>query len=367
MSVHRNNNNKQINSSRGHPHDLFFRRLFSGNKELIALLKTILPQSILYLLDLSTLKIENSIAIKSLEIRVDLILTVKLKKSKKETDILFIVDHKSWPERRVIQQLLKYQLIMMEKHYDDDEDFLPPVLTIIFYHGHKKWNPLFSLHEDWVSRGVFSKRGLEQISQYLINFTPYFFNLSEFDIENKAIKRIRPILYTFKQIWSLNKLKSLKEKKAALHKILSSVKKDLQGEEKEYIINVLLGIKSYLLQYNPELAKGLLNEVSKEITEELGGENIMKELDLAIAEIVQKNCQAWEQEGLQKGMQEGIQKGMQEGRQKGMQEGRQKERQEVILKLLKADMSVEKVSEITGLSKQEIRNFQEEPINKSDN
>ena len=38
----------------------------------------------------------------------------------------------------------------------------------------------------------------------------------------------------------------------------------------------------------------------------------------------------------------------------------EKGRQEVILKLLKADMSVEKVSEITGLSKQEIRKLQEE-------
>ena len=134
---------------------------------------------------------------------------------------------------------------MIEEHYDDKkEGFLPPVLTIIFYHGHKKWKPLFSLHEDWVSKGIFSREDLGGISQYLINFTPYFFNLSEFDIENKAIKRIRPILHTFHQIWSLNKLRKLEEKKAGLYKILSSVKKDLQGEEKEYIINVLLGIKT---------------------------------------------------------------------------------------------------------------------------
>ena len=221
----------------------------------------------------------------------------------------------------------------MEKHYDDKEDFLSPVLTIIFYHGHKKWNPSFSLHKDWVSRGVFSKKDLGRISEYLINFTPYFFNLSEFDIENNAIKRIKPILYTFKQIWSLNKLKSLEEKKAALYKILLSVKKDLQGEEKEYIINVLSGIKSYLLQYNPELANGLLDEVSKDVTEELGGKNIMFDF---ITEFAQKNLQTGKQEGLQEG------------------------RQEVILKLLKADMSVEKVSRITGFSKEKIRNFQKD-------
>ena len=218
-------------------------------------------------------------------------------------------------------------------------------LTIIFYHGHKKWNPSFSLHKDWVSRGVFSKKDLGRVSQYLINFTPYFFNLSEFDIENNAIKRIKPILYTFEQIWSLNKLKSLEEKKAALYKILLSVKKDLQGEEKEYIINVLSGIKSYLLQYNPELAKGLLDEVSKDVTEELGGKNIMFDF---ITEFAQKNLQTGKQEGLQEGRQEGLQKGRQEGR------------QEVILKLLKADMSVEKVSRITGFSKEKIRNFQKD-------
>ena len=187
---------------------------------------------------------------------------------------------------------------------------------------------------------------MKEVSQYLINFTPYFFNLPEFDIENKAIKRIRPILHAFDQIWSLNKLKKLEEKKAGLHKILSSVKKDLQGEEKEYIINVLLGIKNYLLQYNPELDEELLDEVSKEIE----GENIMKELDLTIAEIVQKNCQKWEQEGRQKGRQEGIQEGMQEGRQEGIKE--------VVLKFLNADMSVEKVSRITGFSKEKIRKFQ---------
>ncbi len=88
------------------------------------------------------------------------------------------------------------------------------------------------------------------------------------------------------------------------------------------------------------MCKGLLEEVSKDVMEELGGENIMKELDLTIAEIVRKNYETWKQEGLQKGRQEG--------------------RQEVVLKLLKADMSVEKVSRITGFSKEKIRNFQKD-------
>ena len=332
-------------------HDLFFRRFFSATKEVVALLETILPQSILCLFDLSTVKIENTVTVKALEVRVDLMLSVKLRRSKKKAKILFIVDHKSWPDKLVIQQLLKYQLTMIEEHYDNEEGFLPPVFTIIFYHGRGKWRFPSSLHEDWVFRGIFSKEDLEQISRYLMNFTPYFFNLFEFDIENKAIRRIKPTLYAFQQIWSLNKVKSLEEKKAALHKILLSIKKDLKGEEKEYIMNVVLGIRNYFLQYNPELEENLLDKGLKEVTEELGGEDIMREFETFVAEAVQIRMQRVLQEGQQKGLQEGIQKGIQEGRQEGIKE--------VILKFLNADMSVEKVSEITGLSKQEIRNFQE--------
>ena len=70
----------------------------------------------------------------------------------------------------------------------------------------------------------------------------------------------------------------------------------------------------------------------------------MREFEIFVAEAVQKR----------------VQRVLQEEQQKVRQEGRQEGRQEVILKLLNADMSVEKLSEITGLSKQEIHNFQEE-------
>ena len=64
----------------------------------------------------------------------------------------------------------------------------------------------------------------------------------------------------------------------------------------------------------------------------------MKKLDLTMAEIVQETCQEWKQDVMQEGRQEGI--------------------KEVVLKFLNADMSVEKISRITGFSKEKIRNFQ---------
>ena len=83
MSANYNKGNKKVGFSKGHPHDLFFRRFFSGIEEVVALLETMLPQPVFDLLDISTVKIENSVVVKDLEIRVDLVLSIKLRKSKR--------------------------------------------------------------------------------------------------------------------------------------------------------------------------------------------------------------------------------------------------------------------------------------------
>ena len=174
------------------------------------------------------------------------------------------------------------------------------------------------------------------------------FDLSKFDIAKQTMDSIKSILYAFENIWSLKECKNRKERKAILRKILLSVKKDLKYESKQYRIDVLLSIKQYFMNYDSQVDEGLFKEVSEEITKELGGEDIMDELDFTMAGVIQKA----RQEAIKEGMEEGIR----EGRQQGIQKGRR----EITLKLLNADMSVEKVSEITGLSKQEIRKFQKD-------
>ena len=238
---------------------------------------------------------------------------------------------------------------MIVNEYCKDKDTFPlPVFCIIFYHGDKKWKEPFSLHEDWISRGLFSKEDFRKLSPYLMNFTPYMFDLSKFDITKHAIDSMKSILYAFKDIWSLKECRSRKERKAVLHKILVSVKKDLRYESKQYKIDVLLAIKQYFTDYDSQINEDLFKKVSKEVAEELGGENIMEELDYTMAGVIQKARQEAIKEGLEEGIQKGIQKGIQRGR------------REITLKLLNTDMSVKKVSEITGLSKQEIHKFQED-------
>ena len=60
-------------------------------------------------------------------------------------------------------------------------------------------------------------------------------------------------------------------------------------------------------------------------------------------------------EGWQKGQQEGWQKGQQEGWQKGQQEGWQKGQQEIVSNMLKKSADIAFISEMTGLSVDEIK------------
>ena len=66
----------------------------------------------------------------------------------------------------------------------------------------------------------------------------------------------------------------------------------------------------------------------------------------AMQEGIQKGLQTGRQEGLQAGRQEGLQKGMQAGMQKGMQA--------VALNMLKNKFKLSVISEMTGLSEDQI-------------
>ena len=331
-------------------HDVFFRSFFSTTEKIERLLRTILPQNILDLFDLSTLKIEPSVVVKDLEIRADLVLSIVIKSSR-EVRIILVVDHKSWSDRDVIQQLRKYQLVIVDEFCRDKGKIPSPVLCIIFYHGDKECTMPSSLHEDWISRGLFSREVFEKLSPYLMNFRPYVFDLSKYDIGKHAMDSMKSILHAFEDIWCLKKCKSREDRKIVLRKILSSVKKDLKYESKQYRIDVLSSIKQYFMKYDKQIDEGLFKEASKEVTEKLGGEDIMDEIDFTMEGMIRDKVQERFQKELQKRLQEEVQK--------KLQEEVQKERKEMTLKLLKADMSVEKVSEVTGFSKQEIRKFQE--------
>ena len=63
------------------------------------------------------------------------------------------------------------------------------------------------------------------------------------------------------------------------------------------------------------------------------------------------------EKGIKQGMQKGIQQGIREGMGKGIQQGKLEAKRETAMALLDENMSVEKISQITGLSVDEIENL----------
>jgi predicted transposase/invertase (TIGR01784 family) len=64
---------------------------------------------------------------------------------------------------------------------------------------------------------------------------------------------------------------------------------------------------------------------------------------------------SWELKGMEKGKMQGMLEGMQQGMQQGMQEGEHLAKLELARKLLAEGLvSVEKIIELTGLSREEI-------------
>ena len=65
------------------------------------------------------------------------------------------------------------------------------------------------------------------------------------------------------------------------------------------------------------------------------------------------------EKGIEKGRAEGIQQGRAEGMEKGRAEGRQEEQRAVALNILRKNLDISFISEITGLSEEEIKKLQE--------
>ncbi len=73
--------------------------------------------------------------------------------------------------------------------------------------------------------------------------------------------------------------------------------------------------------------------------------------------LIEKGQKQGIQQGVQQGIQQGVQQGIQQGVQQGLQQGRELERQKIAASLLAEGMNIEKISVLTGLSVEELRNI----------
>ena len=311
-------------------HDAFFKEVYAEPKYSLDLFRLVLSKKEQAVFDWDTLKLEvTTFTNEDLkERRVDLLFSVNLKSSNERVGVLFLLEHKSSKDPKTLIQLLEYQTDIYRKKR-------MPIIPILFYHGKKKeWKLPLNFHdflEDF--RGKLRRRFKKDV----LHFRYRLLNVQKLDI-NKEAKGLTSqlIFFIFKNIWDLDKAK-IKELFSLGYKLGEKERKDL-----------VLKAVNYIQEYYPDFSWKIFVEAEKEAEEaekEVKGEgriNLIQDKG-GIMSLLEQRLERERQKSLQKGLQA------------GMEKGQQTERQAVILNMLKKKLDVSLISEVTGLSEEEIK------------
>ena len=306
----------------GH-HDRFFKQGYSNPRFAKELFQLALSKKELAVFDWENLKSEKDTL---QDLRADLVFSVPFKnKPDRKAKLCLLLEHKSRYSRWIYHQILKYKTLIIGRSLEKaEEDCL--VIAVLFYHGVRPWKWAKSLKEGlW---GGILPEIPSSLKRDVLDYGMRVLDTHDPRIE-RAIKdknfKSRGFLNALKRVWSLKAEE--RELKEAV-----SLFDNWTGDEED----LALSVGDYLWSSVPGMTGELWEElereaVSKGIFTKGGYMNIREHFK---------------------------EEGRQEGRQEGMQKGRQEERQQVVLNMLKKKLDAFLISEVTGLSEEEIRKIQ---------
>ncbi|MEI3612622.1 Rpn family recombination-promoting nuclease/putative transposase [Pseudogracilibacillus sp. SO30301A] len=172
------------------PHDKYFKETL-GNIEIAEdFIKNYLPDEILGIIELSTLKPKkDSFISKDLEETFsDLLFSVTI--NGYNGYIYFLFEHKSYLSTNVSFQLLKYMIEIWENKIKKENSYeLPIVIPLVIYHGQKSWDIAKTLGDVIVGYNDLTPN----IQKYVPNYEYLIYDLNSFgmkDIKGKVELRI---------------------------------------------------------------------------------------------------------------------------------------------------------------------------------
>ncbi len=325
-------------------HDRFFKRFYSEPQFAVEIFKLALSKKEFQACDWSTLKAEKD-SLKDKQ--ADLVFTVSLKKRKHAKILLcLLLEHKSAYDKGMFKQVLSYQTLLYERKFEK----IVAVIPILFYHGKSPWKWPVSFQKGFFGR--FFNEIPPAFRKSMLDF-----KLKVVDTNDPKVRKVfkdpavksRGILALLAKIWFI------KNSPAELSAMVEAFS-GFSGKREDLLLSVVSylktagGVSAQLWKQVEKRAveRGLLTrggymDIRQEIKEE------------GIQEGMQKGLQAGMQKGLQAGRQEGLQAGRQEGLQAGRQEGLQTGMRQVALNMLKNKFKLSAISEMTGLSVEEIK------------
>lgn len=288
------------------PHDRFFRETLADPKVASDFLRYYLPGEITELLDLSEAPEPMKDSYVDPELRTyfsDLLYKVRLR-GERDAYVYLLMEHKSYPERKVCYQLLRY----MTRIWDNDLrdlDNLQPIFPVVVYHGAATWRLSDRLQD------LFDELP-DALRPYTPDFRYWLCDLSSYsDDELKGEITLRVAVMALKYIFR-------PELPARLHDIFRLLHEVISQPTGLRALEVLL--RYFSVATDQVTGSDLRRAVEETFHEE--GEQTMKTIaEQWIEEGMKRGLHQGFVEGQEMGLREGLQRGLQQGLQQGLLDG----------------------------------------------
>ena len=280
------------------PHDRFFKELFSRKEAAQEFLRLYLPPEVAALLDPATLELtkDSFIDPELQEHFSDMLYKINLSQQQ-PAYIYLLFEHKSYPDRLVAWQLLRYMVRIWEQDLKQQQR-LRPIVPLVLYHGLSRWTVarhLTALFEPLPAA----------LQRYVPSYEYVLYDLSQYPdeaIQGAVILRVGLLLlkYILRD-----------ELPARLGEILGLLEALLRQPTGLAYVETIL---RYVTRGTDKISLVELQQVVSEVFKE--GAELMP----TIAEQLIEQGRA---EGLVKGREEGLTEGLVKGREEGWEEGRE--------------------------------------------
>lgn len=265
------------------PHDRFFKQVMSNPETARDFVQNYLPIELVEQMDLGSLElsVESFVDTALQAHHTDLLFTLKLRNG--EDGLVYLLfEHKSYADRLVAFQLLRY-LVRVWEHSLRQYDRLVPIVPVVVYHGQFPWQiePGFR----WLVRGS------ESFGPYVPEFEYQVCDLSSYsDDEIRGEVTLQATLLVLKHILQ----DDFRPHLARALSLLSSLARQRTGLE--YIETLLRYVTVSARYISPDELRETVDHAFPE------GEELMSTI-----------AEKWVEQGMQQGLEQGLEQGRREG------------------------------------------------------
>lgn len=321
------------------PQDSAYKYLFSNKRIFHQLITQFVDLGIAKKISLDSIQqVDRSFIADDLKKREsDLIYQVNLQGQ--ELYIYILVEFQSKPDKTIPIRMLLYILHLYDLIYRNSQaGKLPAILPILLYNGKEEWTIPFKI-EELINKHL--------PSRFIPRFS--YYPIIEKNLPPAKLNKLKGLVSAVFYLENQNNPEKLAE---AIDHVIHFLDKE-QPEE----------LRMFTCWVN-EIFRGTLKKESIEKIRNLT--EVKSMLSEVVDQMIDKEKQIGIQEGMQKGIQKGIQKGLQKGMQKGMEKGLEKGvfqgKIEDARKMLNKGFSMKDIEEITGLTREILRQISRDKI-----